>query len=667
MKKNFFILTLMFSFSAFSQKKTPTWEYQSTTNGKVPLAWTTTQQTGALALDLDADGVNDFVVTCRVVGPSILWYRRDDKGWKVYNICSDFLTVEAGGASADIDGDGDLDLVYGADWQSNEVWWFENPYPNFDPKIQWKRHLIKDSGKTMHHDQAVGDFKQNGKLQVVTWNQMSKSLIIADVPPNPKTDKWILETIFSGEAGEKKSWYAEGCTKGDIDGDGYVDLVAGNYWFKYRDGKFIPIRFGEEGGRVVCGKFKTGKKMQIAVSPGDGDGRLLFYECTGNAEDPANWKAKDLVGREIIHGHTLEAADINDDGNLDLFCAEMAKWSEKETKPNNPNAEAMILYGDGLGNFEKNIFKTGWGFHEARIADLDGDGDMDILSKPYNWNAPRIDIWLQNGTGKKLANVGEFMQKKLGLEIYSLRDDLKKDTRGTLQYIKDLGFTEIEIPGGYYNLTMKEFKAECNQLGLKPTSFLSGFEMYRDSIDKIIAQAKFFNIKAVGCGWLPHKPNNFTRENAEMAIEVFNKAGERLAKEGITMFYHCHGFEFQPSPEGTLFDYIVQKTNPQNVKFEMDVYWAFHGGAVPELLLKKYPNRFIALHIKDMKNGQETGEYSGGTPLTSDVAVGTGQLDFLKIIRAAMQTGVKYFYIEDENADVKNHLPITLKYLKGLK
>ena len=65
-----------------------------------------------------------------------------------------------------------------------------------------------------------------------------------------------------------------------------------------------------------------------------------------------------------------------------------------------------------------------------------------------------------------------------------------------------------------------------------------------------------------------------------------------------------------------------------------------------------------------MKIGQETGEYSGGTPLTSDVAVGTGQLDFQKIIRAAMQIGVKYFYIEDENAAVKNHLPITLKYLK---
>lgn len=134
---------------------------------------------------------------------------------------------------------------------------------------------------------------------------------------------------------------------------------------------------------------------------------------------------------------------------------------------------------------------------------------------------------------------------------------------------------------------MNEFESECDQLGLKPTSMLAGFDMYCDSIEKVIAHAKCFGIKAVDCASISHNGDSFTREDAEKAITLFNKAGQRLAKEGITMFYHYHGYEFQPSPEGTLFDYIVQKTNPQNVKFEVDVYWAFYGGAVPELLIKK--------------------------------------------------------------------------------
>jgi sugar phosphate isomerase/epimerase len=161
--------------------------------------------------------------------------------------------------------------------------------------------------------------------------------------------------------------------------------------------------------------------------------------------------------------------------------------------------------------------------------------------------------------------------------------------------------------------------------------------------------------------------NKFEREDADKAIKIFNKAGEILAKEGIRFFYHCHGYEFKPSDEGTLFDYMVQKTNAENVSYECDVYWAFHAGQDPALLLKKHKGRFIALHIKDMKNGQETGELSGGTPLTSDVAVGTGQLNFQKILRAAIQTGVKFYYIEDENAEVKQHLPISLRYLRSLK
>ena len=87
---------------------------------------------------------------------------------------TNFLTIEAGGAVYDIDGDGDPDLVFGGDWQSNEVWWWENPYPNFDPAIPWKRHTIKKGAATQHHDQIFGDFLATGKPQLAFWNQGAK-------------------------------------------------------------------------------------------------------------------------------------------------------------------------------------------------------------------------------------------------------------------------------------------------------------------------------------------------------------------------------------------------------------------------------------------------------------------------------------------------------------
>jgi hypothetical protein len=103
----------------------------------------------------------------------------------------------------------------------------------------------------------------------------------------------------------------------------------------------------------------------------------------------------DLLPREVVHGHSLQLGDINRDGNLDIFVAEMAKWSGVDNPVDNPDATAWILYGDGKGNFRTTIFAQGMGFHETRLADLNGDGKLDILQKPYTWEAPRVDIWIQ--------------------------------------------------------------------------------------------------------------------------------------------------------------------------------------------------------------------------------------------------------------------------------
>ncbi len=376
------------------------WAQLSSKRGELPVPGESHEQTGALIAKVDPRGSTDFILSFRKVAPALLWYRRQGNRWDRYVIEKEFLTLEAGGAAYDIDGDGDLDIVFGGDYQSNALWWWENPAPDFDPNVSWKRHTIKNSGARQHHDQIFADFKGTGKPQLVFWNQGAKTLFLAEIPKDPRNaESWPLETVFSGQAGEGgegAAAYAEGLDAIDVDGDGRVDLLAGNYWFPYVGGKFRPVRVADLGGRIRGGRFQPGKTAQIVIAPGDGSGPLRIYTAQGDPAVSASWRGRTLLDRDMVHGHTLEVGDIDGDGNLDIFAAEMAKWSNTPAAADHPDAMAWILYGDGRGNFKPSIFSTGIGWHEGKLGDLNGDGRLDILCKPYTWDTPRVDIWLNN-------------------------------------------------------------------------------------------------------------------------------------------------------------------------------------------------------------------------------------------------------------------------------
>ncbi|HZK79506.1 MAG TPA: TIM barrel protein, partial [Humisphaera sp.] len=163
----------------------------------------------------------------------------------------------------------------------------------------------------------------------------------------------------------------------------------------------------------------------------------------------------------------------------------------------------------------------------------------------------------------------------------------------------------------------------------------------------------------------PHQ-GDFTAEEARTACEKFNEWGKKLADAGLHFAYHPHGYEFRPYQDGTVFDLMVSLTKPEYANFELDVFWAYDAGADPVKLMRKYPNRFPLLHLKDMDKSVKVPNTTGHESPENDVALGLGQVDMAGIVREGQTIGVKHYYIEDESSRSEQQIPQSVKYLKSL-
>lgn len=263
------------------------------------------------------------------------------------------------------------------------------------------------------------------------------------------------------------------------------------------------------------------------------------------------------------------------------------------------------------------------------------------------------------------VGAGQSYKGPTGLQLYSLRDMLK--TQGPavmLDKTKAYGFKYVEV-ADYGGLSPTEFRAQLDQRGLVPIGKHYPFEKLRDDIEGVIRDAKALGIPYVGCAWISHKAP-FDEKQCRAAAAVFNRAGAALAKAGLKFYYHNHGYEFFPHSSGTLFDLLVAETDPQTVFFQMDVLWTVLPGQDPAQLLEKYPNRWLLLHLKDLKKGVPLGNMTGGTALTNDVALGSGQVNWPALFRASQKVGVKYYFIEDESPTVVEQIPQSLRFLESV-
>jgi sugar phosphate isomerase/epimerase len=251
----------------------------------------------------------------------------------------------------------------------------------------------------------------------------------------------------------------------------------------------------------------------------------------------------------------------------------------------------------------------------------------------------------------------------IGIQSFTYRASFPNGVAATLDTVKALGITEMEGPNPK-NISPQEFKKLLDERGISMPSIGLDYNVVAANPQEAATLAKTLGADFIMVAWIPHG-KTFTLDNAKKAVADFNAAGKVLQQNGITLCYHNHGYEFGPYGQGTLFDYIVTNTNPKYVSFEMDMLWAFHGGADPAALLLKYPTRWKLLHLKDIRKGVAN-DLTGGTDIKNDVALGTGQLNVPAVIKAAKKVGVKHYFIEDESPNHAAQIPVTIKYLKSL-
>lgn len=239
-------------------------------------------------------------------------------------------------------------------------------------------------------------------------------------------------------------------------------------------------------------------------------------------------------------------------------------------------------------------------------------------------------------------------KKDISLQMYSLRDDLKKDVKGTIEKMGKMGFTSLEAAGfdngKFYGMEPEAFKALIEANGMKLISSHAGINYTGDKASWDAAMTWWDMCidahKKAGCSYIV-KPSMgdypYTNlESIKKTCEYFNAIGEKCNAKGIRFGYHNHNHEFTKITDSDelVYDYMLKNTDPKKVTFEMDVYWVTKGGQKPLEYFNKYPKRFELLHIKDEK---EIGA--------------SGEIDFKAIYDNKSKAGTKFAIVEVERYD----------------
>ncbi len=258
-------------------------------------------------------------------------------------------------------------------------------------------------------------------------------------------------------------------------------------------------------------------------------------------------------------------------------------------------------------------------------------------------------------------------QRKVGIQLYTLRDEIGKDLKRVIVKIAEAGYKEIEMFG---------FSKKDKFWGIEPRllkDILASHQLTSPSghygLDEYLApEGKEDDLKvnieagaALGHSYLtvPYLDDRFRRsaDDYKKIAEKFNKAAELCKKSGLRFAYHNHDFEFEAIGNTTGYDILLKETDPSLVKFELDIYWAVRGKKDPVKMFNDHPGRFTMWHVKDMDRAKPE----------LNTEIGKGSIDYKKIFAAAKVSGVEHILVEQENFSIDPYDSITesCSYIKG--
>jgi len=252
--------------------------------------------------------------------------------------------------------------------------------------------------------------------------------------------------------------------------------------------------------------------------------------------------------------------------------------------------------------------------------------------------------------------------KKIGIQLYTLRDIIPGKAKEIIKELATFGYTQIESYEGpegiYWNMKPSEFKQFTGDLGMKLIS--THCDIY-EKFEQKVEDAASIGMKYLICPWIgPQK----SIDDYKKIAAVFNEKAKQCAANGVRFAYHNHDYSFKKIDGIYPQDILMQETDPNLVCFEMDMYWVVTAGENPLEWLKKYPGRFELSHIKDRSQ----------SPINKDnfesVDLGTGSIDFRQLLPQAKKLGLQYLFMEQEfypGGSPMNAAATGATYLKKIK